>query len=57
MRQPSRRNTYFLLWLEPGNGILVMRLMNTQFADCVLGNAFTYFLRLSREEADALYRP
>ena len=42
------------LWLEPGNGILVVRLMNTQFSDCVQGNAFNYFLRVSREEVTAL---
>jgi hypothetical protein len=38
------------LWIEPKNGVLVMRLMNAQLSDCVLGNAFTYFYRLSPEQ-------
>jgi hypothetical protein len=38
------------LWMEPKNGILVMRLMNAQTSDSVLGNALTYFHRLSPEQ-------
>lgn len=53
--EPAGKRTWLTdLWLEPVNGVLVMRLMNQQLGDCVLGNAFDYFLRLSREEVEAL---
>lgn len=38
------------LWIEPKNGILVMRLMTAQMSDAVLGNAFTFFHKLSPEQ-------
>jgi hypothetical protein len=53
--QPRGERTWLTdLWLEPKNGVLVMRLMNKQLADCVLGNAFTYFHKLSSEQVAAL---
>jgi hypothetical protein len=42
------------LWLEPKNRILVMRLMNAQLDDTVLGNAFDYFYQLTAEQSAAL---
>jgi hypothetical protein len=38
------------LWIEPKNGVLVMRLMTAQMSDAVLGNAFTFFYKLSPEQ-------
>jgi hypothetical protein len=53
--EPAGSRTWLTdLWLEPVNGVLVLRLMNQQLSDCVLGNAFEYFLRISREEVVAL---
>jgi hypothetical protein len=53
--QPRGSRTWLTdVWIEPRNGVLVMRLMNTQLADCVLGNAFTYFYKLSSEQVAAL---
>ena len=53
--QPRGPRTWLTdLWIEPKNGVLAMRLMNKQLADCVLGNAFTYFHKLSAEQVAAL---
>ena len=53
--EPASFRTWLTdLWIEPTHGILVMRLMNYQTSDAVLGNAFTYFLQVSPLEAKAL---
>jgi hypothetical protein len=39
--EPRGVNTWLTdLWMEPKNGVLVMRLMTAQMSDAVLGNAF-----------------